>query len=73
MATSSRPALEQAVINNVKMARTLIRLRHSMLADEELNEAIPAIRLELEAQAQDGTVTGLSYERLRVLIYGEDA
>lgn len=69
---ASRPLIEQAVINNVKMARTLIRLRHSILADEEMNEALPRIRAELEAQAQSGRVTGLSYEELRRLVYGED-
>lgn len=73
MASSTRPALEQAIINNVKMARTLIRLRHSILADEELNAAIPSIRVELEAQAQAGEVKGLSYDALRSLVYGEDA
>lgn len=69
----SRSSLEQAVINNVKMARSLIRLRHSILADEELNEAIPRIRAELTVQAQTGVVDGLSYEDLRRIIYGESA
>lgn len=71
MSSTTRPSIEQAVINNVKMARALIRLRHSILADEELNEALPRIRRELEAQAQNGIVTGLTYDELRRLIYGE--
>jgi hypothetical protein len=66
----SKPSIEQAIINNVKMARMLIRLRHSIEADDELNLALPAIRSRLEEQAQNGQVMGLSYEDLRSLIYG---
>lgn len=66
-------AIARAVANNVKMARSLIRLRHSIEADDELNAAIPRIRLQLEAQAADGAVTGLDYEELRRLIYGGTA
>lgn len=69
----NRSDLEQAVLNNVKMARSLIRLRHSILADEELNTALPIIRRRLEEQAQSGTVVGLTYDDLRALVYGEDA
>ena len=65
-----RLAIEQAIINNVKMARALIRLRHSIEADEELNDVLPVIRARLEAQAQEGRITGLSYEDLRRMIYG---
>jgi hypothetical protein len=69
----TRPALEQAVINNVGLARTLIRKRYSILADEELNEAIPRIRLELAAQMLEGRVPRLSTARLEALLFGEDA
>ena len=69
----TRPALEQAVANNVKIARAVIRLRHSIEADDELNAAIPRIRKVLELQAQDGNVTGLSYDELRALIYGGES
>jgi hypothetical protein len=68
-----RLAVEQAIINNVKMARSLIRLRHSIEADEELNLILPVIRTRLEAQAQEGRITGLSYDDLRTIIYGMDA
>jgi hypothetical protein len=67
----SRPALEQAVINNVKMARTIIRARHSIEADDELNRLIPSIRTILMSQAQNGQVTGLSYTDLVTLITGK--
>lgn len=69
--SGSRPALEQAIINNVKMARTLIRLRHSILADEELNAVLPRIRMALEAQAQQGEVVGLTAEELKSLFLGD--
>lgn len=62
--------LNRAVANNIKMARSLIRLRHSIEADDELNAAIPRIKVQLEKQAQSGQVTGLDYEELRRLIYG---
>ena len=70
---ASRPSIEQAVINNVKIAAAIIRLRHRIEADDELNTAIPAIRSRLEAQAQTGVVSGLSYDELVGLINGKAA
>ena len=67
----SRPSLEQAVLNNIKIARLLIRGRHSVEADTELNEAIPRIRVALMAQAQEGEVYGLTTADLERLIYPE--
>lgn len=64
-------SLERAITNNIKLARSVIRLRHSIQADDELSAAIPRIRKSLQAQAQSGTVAGLSYEELRDLIYGK--
>lgn len=66
-------AIERAVANNVKMARALIRLRHTIEADDELALAIPRIRAALDEQAANGLVTGLGYEELRRLIYGDAA
>ena len=63
--------LERAVANNVKMARSVIRLRHSIEADDELAAAIPLIRARLQAEAQNGQVQGLGYDDLRLLIYGQ--
>ena len=68
---SGLSSLERAIANNVKLARSVIRLRHSIDADDELSAAIPRIRTTLQAQAQTGSVTGLSYDDLRVLIYGQ--
>lgn len=69
MATS-RSDIEQAILNNMKMARTLIRLRHSIEADEELNRVLPLLRTVLEAQAQSGQVVGLTADEVRAIILG---
>ena len=63
--------IQQAMKNNVKMARTIIRLRHSLEADDELAVAVPRIKAALEKQAHSGAVDGLSYDELRVLVYGQ--
>lgn len=68
--TSSTKDLNRAIANNIKMARSLIRLRHNIEADDELNDAIPRIREALEAQAASGQVTGLGYDELRALLLG---
>ena len=67
---NGRSDLEQAILNNVKMARTLINLRHRIEADEELNRVIPRLRTMLEAQAQSGEVVGLSDDELKDLFLG---
>jgi hypothetical protein len=67
---ASKPSIEQAIANNIKVARTLIRLRHSVEADDELNAVIPRIRVALEAQAQQGAVTGLSFAEFEQLLLG---
>lgn len=68
--TKQRDDLEQAILNNVKVARNLIRLRHSINADEELNRFLPRLRLALEAQAQTGAVVGLSKPEQLALLLG---
>lgn len=62
--------LQRAVANNIRIARQVIRLRHSIEADDELADAIPLIRSRLQEQAQAGQVTGLTYDEMRQLIYG---
>lgn len=68
---SGRSDIEQAILNNIKMARTLIRLRKSIEADEELNRVIPKLRVILEAQAQSGAVVGLTDDELKELFLGD--
>ena len=70
---NQRDDLEQAIVNNIRYARSLITLRHSVLADEEKNRVLPELRRKLEARAQAGTFIGLTAEELRELMYGEDA
>lgn len=70
MPAHGRDDLEQAILNNMKAARTIIRLRHSILADEELNAVLPRLRNMLEAQAQSGSVIGLSEDELKTLLLG---
>lgn len=68
--SSQRSDLEQAIVNNVKVARNLIRLRKSIEADEELNRYIPRLRTMLEMQAQNGAVIGLNKEEQLALLLG---
>lgn len=69
---SSLPSVEQAIKNNVKVARAMIRLRHSIEADTVIAAAIPRIRARLEAQASAGRVEGLGYDELLQLLSGDD-
>ena len=69
--TSSTKDLNRAIANNIKMARNLIRFRHSIEADDELNDVIPRIRERLEAQAATGQVTGISADALVALMLGK--
>jgi hypothetical protein len=62
--------IQRALVNNIKLARQVIRLRHSIEADDELAHAIPRIKEILQSQAQEGHVNGISYDELRTLIYG---
>jgi hypothetical protein len=62
--------IHRAVQNNIKLARQVIRTRHSIEADDELADVIPRITAILTEQAQSGRVNGLSYDELRSLIYG---
>jgi hypothetical protein len=65
------PSLEQVVKNHIKVARSAIRLRHSIEADNELAAAIPELRIRLAAQMQEGRVAGLSVAEMLELVAGE--
>lgn len=69
---SSTPSVEQAIKNNVKVARSMIRLRHSIEADTVISNLIPKLRVRLESQAASGQVTGLGYEELIQLLDGRE-
>lgn len=71
--STQRSDLEQAIVNNIKVARNLIRLRKSIEADEELNRYLPRLRTMLEVQAQMGAVVGLTKEEQLNLLLGPGA
>lgn len=45
-------ALQRAAV--LKAARSMVRLRHSIAADEELNELLPAIEREFDSAVSRG-------------------
>lgn len=65
-----QPSLDQLVRNHVKIARAAIRLKHSIEADNELEQAIPALRKRLAKQMQEGYISGLSVEDMLLIVAG---
>ena len=45
--------------NTLKMVRALIRLKHSLLADEELNEKLPLVQAKFDACELGGPLPSL--------------
>lgn len=66
------PSLDQVFKNHLKVARSAIRLKHSIAADNELAEVLPQIKARLEAQLQQGFIVGLSTAELLALVEGEE-
>lgn len=64
--------LAQAIADHLKIARSAIRLKHSIMADNELNDVMPVITRRLTALAQDGAVPAIDVPRL-VEDYGSAA
>lgn len=60
MSAYGKPSLEQAIVNTRKVARTAIRLKHSIEADNELNEVMPLLELKLERMLQEGHIPALT-------------
>lgn len=56
----------------LKAARSLVRLRHSLEADAELNELLPRIEAEFNAQVQTGTLPNVG-DLVRKYIEGGEA
>jgi hypothetical protein len=52
--TIERTAAELHKAAMVKVLRTMIRLKHSVLADEELNSVLPAAEHAFDAALQSG-------------------
>ena len=67
-----RAAVAQAIINHKKIARSAIRLKHSIAADNELNEVMPVIENRLVALAQQGRVPELTISQIMESVEGEE-
>lgn len=59
-----KSAIEMERIKILKAYRTLIRLKHSLAADEEINETIPDTLFEFEQSIQRGELPALLLENL---------
>lgn len=65
MKRKSKAEMERARIS--KVARTLIRLKHSLKADEELNEVLPDTLEEFDQGVLGGEVKRLKADLTQVL------
>lgn len=65
-----QPSLEQVMKNHVKVARSAIRLKHSIAADNELADLLPTLRTRLEVQLQQGKLPSLSTAEMLALVEG---
>lgn len=70
MSAYGKPSLEQAIVNARKVARSAIRLKHSIAADNELNEVMPVLELRLERMLQEGRIPQLSMADIEQVIMG---
>lgn len=71
MSAYGKTDIEQSIANHRKVARALIRMKHSIAADEELNRVMPIIEARLTAQVQAGKVPALTADELLSLSEGE--
>ena len=60
--------IEREKAKLLKLARTLIRAKHSAAADDELNEKLPKLELAIDAAIQSGKVYELD---VRSVLEGE--
>ena len=58
MQKKSDVELQRAAL--IKVNRTLIRLKHALAADKELNETIPDLELQFDSQVQQGLLPEIS-------------
>lgn len=74
MASSAygKPSLVQAEKNAMKIAQTLIRLKHSLAADNELNEVMPILQARLQDMAQSGRLPALTMSQIEEIVGGDD-
>lgn len=72
MSNYGKTDIEQAIANHRKVARSLIRLKHSVAADIELNDVMPVIERKLQALAASGQVPSLTTDELLSLTEGTE-
>ena len=60
--------IEREKAKLLKLARTLIRAKHSAAADDELNEKLPLLELQIDKAIQSGKVYELD---VRSVLEGE--
>ena len=60
--------IEREKAKLLKLARTLIRAKHSAAADDELNEKLPLLELQIDKAIQSGKVYELD---IRSVLEGE--
>lgn len=68
MSAYGRSDLEQAVINARKVARSAIRLKHSVAADNELNEVMPRLERRLSEMLQQGRIPSMTTTEIEGLL-----
>ena len=56
----NKTEIEMARLAIAKVTRAEIRLRHSLLADQELNEILPERLRDFDIQLQAGTIPALA-------------
>jgi hypothetical protein len=71
MSAYGKPSLEQAQFNARKVARTVIRLKHTIEADNELNEVMPILERRLALMAMNGQVPALTMGDIERVVNGE--
>ena len=64
--------LEMAILTSRKVARTAIRLKHSIAADYELNEKLALLEAKLSEQARTGELPAYGAADLLALASGID-
>jgi len=69
MGAYGKTDLEQALVNARKVARSAIRLRHSIAADNELNAVMPVLERRLSAMLQQGQVPAMTVTDIEDLLH----
>ena len=52
----------------IKISRTLIRLKHSLQADQEINDTLPQTVLEFDSALQSGELRTLDAKLLETIL-----